>query len=110
MLSEMMRSIFDYIRAEGWSSTAMAAWFMRDSYKGARRPTQKLIDTLMHTGEGTPAMLKTMDDWLKEGSKAPEEPPIIEPRQHAPKTPTTVPIPAGGIIAVDASTLHGGRG
>jgi hypothetical protein len=35
-----------------------------------------------------------MNDWLKEGSKAPEEPPSIEPRQRAPKTPTTVPIPA----------------
>ena len=90
----VLRSLFQKMNTEGWSSREMEAWFKRDAYKGARRPTNRQISLLQETGECTPAVLKAMDDWLKEGSKAPEEPPTIKPRQHAPKTPTTVPIPA----------------
>ena len=92
--SLVLRSLIQKMNTEGWSSCEMEEWFKRDAYKGARRPTHQQISLLQETGECTPAVLKAMDDWLKEGSKAPGEPPSIKPRQHAPKTPTTVPIPA----------------
>jgi len=57
----VLRSLFQKMNTEGWRSCEMEAWFKRDAYKGARRPTHQQISLLQETGECTPAVLKAKE-------------------------------------------------